>query len=220
MTKNFMRGLGLLAGAAFMSVMASAAPVACVPNGTSNIVGSTINCGVFTFTNFTVTPNTGATVTVSLDQFAASSWDPTTGLALLSLRVAANSTNLNDILLGYQVTGPLNGIDLTNPLTSVNTSISESVCLVAFVNGQCSSLPTLTAGTNPLLGAPNTVVSNSFSTVQSAFILKDIRIGEGGFISDFTESHHAPVPEPMTLSMMGAGLLSLGLLRRRQQGRK
>jgi hypothetical protein len=100
-------------------------------------------------------------------------------------------------------------------------TISEAVCKIAFVKGVCNDDVVLTNGTvNPLLAPPDTAVANSFNTVQSAFIQKDIRIGQGGFISDFTESHHAPVPEPMTLSMMGIGLLSLGLLRRRQAGKK
>lgn len=216
MRKFLAMAVGLMA----MGLVASASPVACNPNGTSNVVGVTITCGPFTFSNFAVTPNTGATATISMTSFSASSWDSVTGFANLAFQIGNTSTNLNDILFSYQVTGPLNGIDLTNAATSSNVTISESVCLVAFVSGQCSSLPTLITGTNPLLAGPNTHVENSFNTVQTAYILKDIRIGEGGFISDFTESHHAPVPEPMTLSLMGVGLLGLGLMRRRQQGKK
>jgi hypothetical protein len=209
----------VFAGLVGMASMASAA-VACNPDGVANVVGSTINCGPFVFSNFTVTPNTGSTATVSMTAFSFSSWDPATGFADLSFQIGNQSAGLNDILFGYSVTGPLNGIDLSNGATSVNVTISESVCLVQFVNGVCNSQPNLLTGTNPLLAGPNTSTVNSFTTVQSAWILKDIRIGAGGFISDFSESHHSAVPEPMTLSMMGIGLLGLGLARRRQQARK
>ena len=212
--------LGMMIGLLAMGIAASASPVACSPDGTANVVGSTITCGPFVFSNFTVTPNTGSTATISMTAFSFSSWDVATGFADLSFQIGNQSAGLNDILFGYQVTGPLNGIDLSNGATSVNVTISESVCLVQFVNGVCSSQPNLLTGTNPLVAGPNTSVVNSFTTVQSAWILKDIRIGAGGFISDFSESHHSPVPEPMTLSMMGIGLLGLGLARRRQQGKK
>jgi hypothetical protein len=212
--------LGITFGLLAMGVAASAAPVACSPDGTSNVVGSTINCGPFVFSNFTVTPNTGASVTISMTAFSFSSWDAATGFADLSFQLANQSATLNDVLFGYSVTGPLNGIDLSNGATSANVTISESVCLVQFVNGVCSSQPNLLTGTNPLVAPPNTSIANSFTGVQSAWILKDIRIGAGGFISDFSESHHSSVPEPMTLSMMGLGLLGLGLARRRQQAKR
>ena len=213
--------LGITFGLLAMGVAASAAPVACSPDGTANVVGSTINCGPFVFSNFTVQPNTGSTATISMTAFSASSWDPATGFVDLSFQIGNQSASLNDILFGYSVTGPLNGIDLSNGATSVNVTISESVCLVQFVNGVCNSQPNLLTGTNPLVAGPNSSTANSFSTVQSAWILKDIRFGSPGpFISDFSESHHSAVPEPMTLSMMGLGLLGLGLARRRQQVKK
>ena len=212
--------LGIFVAAVGMASMATATAVACNPNGVSNVVGASITCGVFTFSNFTVQPNTGETATISMTAFSASSWDPVTGFAILAFQIGNNSAGLNDIKFGYQVTGPLNGIDLTNPLTSVNATISEAVCLTAFVNGACNSLPTGLVGNNPLFASGNQSVSNSFNTTQSAWIQKDIQIGAGGHISDFTESHHTPVPEPMTLSMMGLGLLGLGMARRRQQGKK
>jgi hypothetical protein len=214
--------LGIFVGLVAMVAVASASPVACVPNGVADVTvpGTTITCGVFTFNNFTVTPSTGSTATISISPFTLSSWDAATGFADLTFQIGGTQGALTDVLFGYQVTGPLNGIDLTNPLTSVNVTISEGVCRTAFVGGVCNSDVVLTSGTNPLLAPPDTAVANSFNTVQSAFIQKDIRIGQGGFISDFTESHHSAVPEPMTLSMMGVGLLGLGLMRRRQAGKK
>jgi hypothetical protein len=63
-----------------------------------------------------------------------------------------------------------------------------------------------------------------------AYIYKDISVdgrtgnvfgaADAGALSGFTQSFHTAVPEPMTLSMMGLGLLGLGLVRRRQQGKK
>jgi hypothetical protein len=52
------------------------------------------------------------------------------------------------------------------------------------------------------------------------FINKDIQFNGFMAMSEVTNSHLSGVPEPMTLSMMGIGLLSLGLLRRRQAGKK
>src|SRR5678815_783404 len=98
--------LGIFVAAVGMASMASAS-VACNPDGVANVVGSTINCGPFVFSNFTVTPNTGASVTISMTAFSFSSFDPITGFADLSFQLANQSAGLNDVLFGYKVTGPL-----------------------------------------------------------------------------------------------------------------
>lgn len=211
---------GIVVALAAFAAVGSASTVACSPDGTANVVGSTIDCGPFTFSNFTVQPSSGGSATISMTAFSGSYWDSLTGLAILKFQIGGTQGPLTDVLFGYEVTGPLVGIDLSNPLTSGDVNISEAICLQAFVNGVCNSMPTGLVGNNPLYAPPNTHVSNSFNETQTAFIEKDIQFGAEGHISDFTESHLSAVPEPMTLSMMGFGLLGLGLMRRRQTGKK
>ena len=118
----------------------------------------------------------------------------------------------DDTVLMYTVTGP-GDIGGVNNLQSggLGVTIQEIVCSVMFVSGQCPTGDVLTNFTNP----PTT--SGSFAAQSTIYILKDIsQNGANASISGFLNSVET-VPEPATLSMMGLGLLGLGLIGRRRK---
>ena len=70
---------------------------------------------------------------------------------------------------------------------------------VAFVTGQTIAL-------TPNAGAAG---------VNQMFIWKDLNSEAGGSLTTFTESFQTP--EPMSIILLGAGLLGLGLIRKRRK---
>jgi hypothetical protein len=127
--------------------------------------------------------------------------DPAFGIDILY----TGETGL-DYHLTFQATPGITGITLE---TGVGSTVSEGICNSAF-NLQNGSSP---CGSN-LLNTAVLTASNggtAFSNVTAAttdFFFKDI---SGG-----SEVIQLVAPEPMTLSLMGIGLLGLGVLGRRR----
>jgi hypothetical protein len=115
-----------------------------------------------------------------------------------------------DMWFYYTVTGTHYGVDLEHG--GSNTSILERVC-----DGQGFDVANNCVGTQLAFFPDNTgareVMSYAGGPVNVAMIYKDILVGDPGHMSSFTQSF--AIPEPVTLSLIGAGLLALGLLRRR-----
>jgi hypothetical protein len=127
-----------------------------------------------------------------------------------------NTVTAADTILTYAVSGPGDIVGVNNIHSGgPGVVIQEIVCSVAFVNNNCNPANQLTNFSNPPTG------SGSFAAQSTIYILKDISqngnfAGISGFENDVLTSS-SPVPEPATLSMMGLGLLGLGLIGRRKR---
>jgi hypothetical protein len=205
-----------------MASMASATPLCSA--GTSDVTAGgtgTYSCtiGNLTFSDFTVSTTGDLDPTiVGLTANPPGATGQSGSEAYLEFQFSAVFSDapldVGDLLISYQVTGGILGVDTS--FTGVPTEaggtvqLLEKVCSVAFVNTNCDgSLYTLTA-TSTNGSAASTGIT--FASLATAYISKDISFN-GAAMSEFVNSQL--VPEPMTFSLMGAGLLGLGLLGRR-----
>jgi len=198
-----------------MASLASASAVSCNSTVTTNVttLGTLVCAGSGeSFSNFTVTSTGSATVGLSSMTF-----DAVSGIVVVQFN--PNPVTVpQDITLGYLITGPTTGIDfnvLGTPLSGI--TFSEIACSTQLCAGQNNVIYGNISNSGPV----QTNFAAFLTTQTSVWIKKDINFNSAGSVlTDFTDSSHTPVPEPMTLSMMGIGLLGLGLARRRQQAKK
>ena len=176
------------------------------------------------FSNFSVSPSAG---------FSSGSVTVGIGNSGVGTGVVGNDVNVvfqiqggagtGDILLIYEVTGGMTGIDLGFTATPLSDGGSVTVTEIA-----CDSSGVTAAGCNGTqfanIGGMSTgsIVSQSTtfaSGVQgTVWIKKDIDYNDA-LMSEVLNSQIIPsidpVPEPVTLSLVGVGLLGIGLLARR-----
>jgi hypothetical protein len=213
--------------ALMMTSLASATPT-CASLVTVNVVTISGGCTAFglTFSNFTVLNASAGTGTAEIDLTGVSqigndidlNFNPNLGTGTIG-------GSITDLHFSFSVSGFMIGAD--QAVGGVNASINETLCSTLTGNsfGVCGATTlwnvtgvsgqTGTCFGNTSSGTATTGACNFGTGVNQAMVFKDISIGSptSSHLTSFDETFI--VPEPMTLSLMGAGLLGIGLLGRR-----
>lgn len=188
-------------------------------DGSNTVSGGTsVACtvGPVTFSNFSYM-DAGGDPGVVVDMIGTTVTPGTSWGIVLNPNLIGNV--VEDIHLEFEVTStvPLTEVTLDNS-GSAPSGIQEVVCSSAGVNlmtGACTSGSSLA---NFAVNA-SVMPSNSatFAPETSIYIWKDINVGLNGHISAFTQDYVAAAPEPASLALLGAGLIGIALLRRRDR---
>jgi hypothetical protein len=208
----------LIAGA--LLILASGASMAatvCADGATNSFANNvtldltfvnTCTVGSTVFSNFTIT---GENLFVPSSFSASANYSGNVLSFTFTNLTTTNGTSssgvggVGDIFLSFQSSNPLSSIILGGGSTNATT---ETICTAAFSGENCGGT---VLGTNTASGGASVTINVAgYSTIE--FIGKDIAGGSG-----LTQTIGSSVPEPMTLSMMGFGLLGLGLIARRRK---
>jgi hypothetical protein len=190
----------------------SAFAAACVPGdvivgpatlSSGAVLTSTFSCteGAYTFSNFVVT---GDTVPTPITDFSVSTGPSTSASGLvLGIGYTDLDTNGDDFTLTFEITP---GVAFSTLGAGPAVSVTEDICAsMQTPAGVCSSgnlnLSTLSAANGGTSGSAVTIAGTDY-------VFKDIAGG-----SNVEESF---TPEPVTSSLMGLGLMAIGLAGRKR----
>lgn len=198
----------LLLGLMLVAVPLSFGATLCTDLLGSNVLtgGFTCSIGGLTFKNFSASVNDAV---ITLNQgFGSHQTGYSNGVVNLYFNTNFDDYPLPfDVTFVYEVLGTVTGVDgwLGG---EESRNIHERVCLT----DDCAAgdLGTLVLDKDHVTG------QMSVSPPEDFWVNKDISMAVGSGLSEFAQSYDT-VPEPLAMSLVGSGLLALGLLRRRRR---